>query len=383
MASSSTRPWERGFLGYVRRHPVLFLVFLSPGIPEYLSGSSPISALVANPPQFFLQLGLNLGLYGPGVLLIREAKLRWHKGWATVLLLGAAYGILEEGIALSTLFNPIAQPVGIQGFYGHWLGVSWIWTEGVILVHVLFSITIPILLLHLAIPSARGKPFLTGPKLRATAIILGVDVSVLFGFVTFGQKFWMGDTVLVGAVLAVLALVYLGRVAPADWPTRRSGPPPFGLLTTAFVGVFAYLGILLIEGMTGNTVAALTFVIVLAFEGVYAWWVFRFLKFPGNERHLLAFSAGAIVPIIPFGVVTQFPLEFVLIADAGIFLLYRNLFKMYPGLGQGAVAPSEGTLTPAASAGQDVILKYCTNCGSQTSPSVAYCRVCGAKVSSR
>jgi len=70
---------------------------LSPGIPEYISGSSPTSAIVLNPPMFGFQLVANLGLYGPGVLLVREAMVRWNKGWATVLLLGAAYGILEEG----------------------------------------------------------------------------------------------------------------------------------------------------------------------------------------------------------------------------------------------------------------------------------------------
>jgi hypothetical protein len=81
---------------------------LSPGIPEYLTGSSAVNVIVLNPIWFVCGLIANLGLYGPGVLLIREAKVRWYKGWATVLLLGAAYGILEEGIALSTLFNPNA-----------------------------------------------------------------------------------------------------------------------------------------------------------------------------------------------------------------------------------------------------------------------------------
>jgi len=111
-------------LGFLRRHPVLCLLLLTPGIPEYLSSSSPLNALVLDPVMFVFQLAANLGLYGPGVLLIREASIRWKKGWATVLLLGAAYGILEEGVALSTLFNPNAGPVGELGFYGHWLGVN-------------------------------------------------------------------------------------------------------------------------------------------------------------------------------------------------------------------------------------------------------------------
>ena len=54
--------------------------------------------MVLNPVQFVFQIVANLGLYGPGVILIREAFVRWKKGWASVLILGAAYGILEEGL---------------------------------------------------------------------------------------------------------------------------------------------------------------------------------------------------------------------------------------------------------------------------------------------
>ena len=101
-----------GVRGLLKSHPVLLLILLTPGIPEYLSSSSAINALVLNPPLFLFQLLANIGLYGSGALLIREAKVRWNKGWGTVFLLGAAYGILEEGVALSTLFNPHAGPVG-------------------------------------------------------------------------------------------------------------------------------------------------------------------------------------------------------------------------------------------------------------------------------
>ena len=149
-------PIQRIF-SFLRAHPVLCLLILTPGIPEYLSSSSPVYTIVLNPAQFALQLAANLGLYGPGVLLIREAMIRWDKGWASVLLLGAAYGILEEGIALSTLFNPGAGPVGQLGYFGHWLGVSWVWSAGILPVHMIFSISIPILLLGLALPGTGAR----------------------------------------------------------------------------------------------------------------------------------------------------------------------------------------------------------------------------------
>src|SRR5579864_1868561 len=97
---------------YLKSHPLLFLLLLTPGIPEYLSASSQLTLLVLFPPVFFLFLAANLGLYGSGVLLAREAMIRWKKGWASVFLLGVAYGIVEEGLDLWTLFYSKAGPVG-------------------------------------------------------------------------------------------------------------------------------------------------------------------------------------------------------------------------------------------------------------------------------
>ncbi len=147
------RPFARLF----HRRPILLLLALSPGIPEYLSGSTSFEGLVLNPFAFVLFLGLNLGLYGPGVLLIREAFVRWKKGWASLLLMGAAYGLLEEGTALSTLFNPQASVVSGLGFYGHYLGVNWIWLIGILQIHAVYSIGLPIVLVALALPETRAK----------------------------------------------------------------------------------------------------------------------------------------------------------------------------------------------------------------------------------
>ena len=113
---------------FLKRHPVLFLLLLTPGIPEYLSASSQFPRLTANPILFIfsvllfiLFLGANIGLYGSGVILVREAMVRWKKGWVSVFLLGVAYGILEEGFDLWTLFYSKAGPVGNLGYYGHWM----------------------------------------------------------------------------------------------------------------------------------------------------------------------------------------------------------------------------------------------------------------------
>src|SRR5437588_326461 len=165
---------------FLKSHPKLFLLLLTPGIPEYLSASSQITLLVINPPLFFLLLAANIGLYGSGVILIREAMIRWKKGWASVFLLGVAYGIVEEGLALWTLFNPLAQPVGNLGFYGHWLGVNWVWTVGLLIFHSVYSIGLPIFLFGLVFPELKHKSLVTGAGITISVIGLTFDSIALF-----------------------------------------------------------------------------------------------------------------------------------------------------------------------------------------------------------
>jgi hypothetical protein len=69
---------------------VLALLLLAPWVGEFLLGNISMRRL---PALMILAL-----LYGCGALLIREVTRRTRRGWLTILLLGAAYGIIEAGI---------------------------------------------------------------------------------------------------------------------------------------------------------------------------------------------------------------------------------------------------------------------------------------------
>ncbi|MCI4335696.1 MAG: hypothetical protein L3K17_00655 [Thermoplasmata archaeon] len=317
---------------FLRRHPVVCLLLLTPGIPEYLSGSSSIDLIVASPIVFLLFLAANLGLYGPGALLIREVMVRRGKGWPTLLLLGAAYGILEEGIALSTLFNPHASVVGSLGFYGHFLGVSWVWALGVLMVHVVFSISLPILLLGLAIPATRGKPLLTERQIVITASLLLLDVTVLAFAILRGAHFWMGDAVFVGAIATIALLVYAGvRVGMPSWPrpgTRPSWTPTRFLL----LGLALFPGTILVEGFLGywRFPAAGTFVVLGGYYVAWVWMMLSHIGSQGSERSFVMLTAGLLAPIMAIGVLGGLPVPLVLVADLLAFLLLRKLWRAYP-----------------------------------------------------
>jgi hypothetical protein len=89
--------------------PALVLFFLAPVIPELLTGSTPLANFL-NPFGF----ALLVGLYGSGAVVARELTYRWGKGWPTLLSLGAAYGIIEEGLMVRSFFSPNYIPPPIQ-----------------------------------------------------------------------------------------------------------------------------------------------------------------------------------------------------------------------------------------------------------------------------
>src|SRR5271169_2664844 len=126
--------------------PPWFLFFFAPLTAEYVSGSSPY----LNP---FVWVG-NFLLYGAGTLLIRELRVRWKKGWLAVFILAAAYMIAEEGLMLNTLFDPTRHTEGRA------LGVNWVWTTGMLMVHSLVSILAPLLLTEAIYDEQANQPWL-------------------------------------------------------------------------------------------------------------------------------------------------------------------------------------------------------------------------------
>lgn len=131
----------------------IFLALTSITIAEFVTGATPLTKIVTDPGSFFFfSIPTLFGIYGCGVILIREATVAWGKGWPTILMLGIAYGILEEGVAAHTFFDPVNSTVGIFGSYGRVLGVNTTWAIEISIFHAAFSIALPILFSRLIWP---------------------------------------------------------------------------------------------------------------------------------------------------------------------------------------------------------------------------------------
>ena len=353
MGSTST-PEGRGRLAaYFGARPILVLLLFSPGLVEYLSGSSPLTNLVLNPPFFVFQVLLNAGLYGPGVLLIREAKIRWKKGWATVLLLGLAYGILEEGIALSTMFNPTSSPVvssGLSG-YGQYAGVNWVWASQIDIIHALFSISVPILLLDLTLPETQGRTLLSGRKIPLTFAIWGVDVVLLNIIVWKWAGFWAGVPSIIGALLVISLFIAAARLVPRNLLAPRSDLPHSRPAVLAVVGFLFYLGLVFSAAISKAQLLPPSVAIAgyLVVGAAALLWVLWNIGRRQNERQVVALIGGLFIFIQLVGIVSQITLPLVLGADAAFLLFLRWLWKEYSGGNQGAESemPRDASSLPA------------------------------------
>lgn len=323
---------------FLRSRPVLCLLLLAP-LVEYLTGSTQLSALLGNPPIFFIFLGQNLGSYGAAVLLIREAKIRWQKGWASVLLLGAAYGIVNEGVGAGTLFNPNTPGFAGLGAYGHWLGVNWVNVAILIpIVHPLFSVSLPILLLDLALPETRGKSLLGSRGVWVALLVLGVDATATSFFVSVVSQFYGGPVLLGGCLAAIAALVWVSRYVPADLLVARSplpsaSPARFTVLGAAFPwALFVTGGIMIVRG----TPPVLVVLALLAGGGLALFYVLRNIGLKGNDLQKVALAGGLVAGLIPMGLSSQLGTGIgllpVLAGDLVAVLFLRHLWRRYRGL---------------------------------------------------
>ncbi len=209
--------------------PALLLMLLAPVIAEFLLGDFSIRNLP-------VLLGL-LPLYGCGALLIRDVARRCGRGWPTILLLAAAYALIEEGLLTQSLFNPNYAGQRLLDFgYIPALGTSLNWSLFVLSIHVVWSVATPILIAEgVAGREGRTMPWvrlsLPAPFFAVGCLATWKFTQRMFPFMATPAEF---ATV---GVLALLAIVAAFAIKPraARTDTSRTAPAPW------IVGLFTFL----------------------------------------------------------------------------------------------------------------------------------------------
>lgn len=312
--------------------PALALFLLSPAIGELLSGSAP-------PLEFFNPFGFAIlvSLYGSGAVIVRELTVRWKKGIGSVLLLGAAYGILEEGLMVCSFFNPDWSDLGQLAVYGRWLSVNWVWAVMLTIYHAVYSITIPIVLVELSYPEHRRESWVSN-RVFKTVLLLLVSV-VVVGFVLFAflSGYWPPLPQFLVTVLAMILFGYAAYKLPSEWGSY--GRKPLTRLplmwTIGAVGTFAFFfGFWLIP------VLIPLWPIGIFFGPALIWLYVKLLKSyewkESSRKHLFVLVSGALAFFMVFAPLQEFdatrtdnPVGMSLVGLAflvGLFLLGKRIW---------------------------------------------------------
>jgi hypothetical protein len=224
----------------VERHRFLLaigLFLLSPLVGEFLLGNQPITALPS--------LILLAPMYGGGALLIREGSRRAGRGWPTMILLAAAYALIEEGLVDQMLWNPHYGGTGVGAAYASThvalLGTSIQLLQDVLALHVVWSICVPIAVIE-TFSRDRTRPWLGKPGLAVTAAVFVAGSVFLAAAQVQSEHFIASPVRFAQATAAIAALIVTACVIgrrPA--PRVEASPPrPWAVGTGAFVASSLY-----------------------------------------------------------------------------------------------------------------------------------------------
>jgi hypothetical protein len=281
-----------------RLAPALGLFLLAPLVAEYLLGTISLSEIAALP---FIA-----PMYGGGALLIRELARRGGRGWPTIVVLGAAYGLLEAGLLDQSLFNPSYLGHDFQSAaHVPALGVSAYWALAFVAGHAVWSISVPIALVETLVPQRRTTPWLGGPGLAATAVVFAGGCALIAWDHQVTERFLATPAQLVGTAAAIVALVGVAfavgrRTRPQ---TGRRAPDPWlvgaaGLLASSlfFARPESWLGVAM-----GVLLVAATAAVVARWSRRPGWGAAHRFALAGGALLTYAWVGFALVPLLGAG----------------------------------------------------------------------------------
>ncbi len=278
----------------MRRHaPVFALFFLSPLVAEFFSGTTLPIVLI------FLIVPLSL-YYGSGALLIREVTRRTGRGWPTILLLGLAFGVLEEGVITQSLFNPNYLDLNLHLLdpgYVAALGIGTLWTVFVLGGHMLWSIGAPVEIVEESTGSRRTTPWLGRRGLVVVAVLFVIGCVISFAVTKAedaGAPFSASPAQLGVSTAIAVVLVVVAFLLPRGERRPAPGRAPSAWLVFAAT-MIAGAGWALLAGATSLPWWPASVAVALVYLGALGFLVARWSRRDGWGRwHRLAVAAGAL-----------------------------------------------------------------------------------------
>ncbi|WP_433220006.1 hypothetical protein ACQP00_16775 [Dactylosporangium sp. CS-047395] len=292
------------------RRAAWLLVLAAPVVAELTLGTIPLrqewALLVFTP------------MYGGGALLVRELVRRTGGGYANLLLMGVAYGVVEEGIVLQSLTSPNLYHAA--EWAPRLFGLNTDYALLNLVYHAVFSVTIPVVLVELCFPAHGTRPYLRRGGLIATGLIAAFGAFVVRVSVPPSQDpgytMPLAPALVFAAVALLLAVVALRvHLRPATALRLRSAlvpPRPLVVGLVTGVGALAFFvlvwpfggahqplftrGAWALLPMLGATIVVISLVYVMSRWSAAAGW---------TRAHVIAACTGALAAHTTFGLIGQ------------------------------------------------------------------------------
>lgn len=220
---------------------ILLLLFLSAGIPELLTGSTPYWRFI-NP----FNLTVLLTVYGLPAIIYRELRNQWNLEYWELMILGLIQGVYIEGILVNTYYDPRYTSMGVFASYGRVLGINFPWAFYITFFHSIFSVTVPIMLVDSFFPGKkREQIFVLNGKTASLAIIVLLVMAFLFSMDKTTYSPPIGYHIMSVAVIFFLLVLVKkgvhGKTMPKIpvYPERR----PLLLLYPPMLVIVAFYGL--------------------------------------------------------------------------------------------------------------------------------------------
>ncbi|WP_198653595.1 hypothetical protein [Actinocorallia populi] len=267
---------------------VLALLVLSPVCAEYLIG---YLELVSRPVEMLVGLLVLAPLYGTVAVMIREVVRRTGRGWPAILLLSAAFGVVQAGLIDQSLFNPdfIDEPFWDEERLPTLLAgpdVSVNHALSFVAGHVIWSFAAPIAVVESCAPRYAGRPW--SGRLGMSTMILLYALAVLVFFDEHTMEFMAAPAQLGASAVLALVLIAAAFAVPrrrVRRPGRVPSPWKVGGLGVILLTTFHALP----PHWTGTVLKALLLVVcgglLLRWSGRAGW----------GRVHVLAAAGSALV----------------------------------------------------------------------------------------
>ncbi len=285
--------------------PVLGLFVLAPICAEYLTGYDDS---VGRPIALLAGLLFLAPLYGGPALIIREVARRTSRGWPTILVLAAAFGVLQAGLVDQSLFNTSYRDID---YWADMMGPTFVPALGFspylavtfVVGHMIWSIGAPIAVVE-SLTTRRSAPWLGRGGLAVISVLYVLVSLVIFTDHVTTQDFLAPVPQLVVTSIVVVALVGVAFLPGSRWwpgradrqsasadrpesPPEKDAPNPWWLAVAALVLLSAYA--MPPPTWWGVAVAvvllAVTAVLVVLMSRRNGW----------GQLHRLALAAGALL----------------------------------------------------------------------------------------